>query len=174
MWQVHFERCNLLTKVKSKAFSRPVPQPDMMRCTNCMDSSILYMRFVFMLTGSSTFKRRGSSDWSVTSTSAKRMPILYATMVNVWRVNIALVIRAANLALHVVSRMLTSLLLQSFQSSVIIVKISRNFLRIIWIINYSTSYRKKNIKHTQSTQFITATKFKNDTSYNKYFMILIS
>lgn len=125
-----------LTNAKSREFSKPVPQPDMRRCTNCINRNNLYVRFVVISIGSFTFRRKGNSpSWLVTSTSAKRIPTLYATMVNVWRVNIALMIRSANLALHVVSCMLTSLLAQSFQSSAIMVSSFINFLQIVRIID---------------------------------------
>lgn len=136
-----------LTKVKRRAFSKPVPQPDRMRWINCADNSILYLHFVFMSIGSVTFKSKGSSDWwSVTSTSVKKMPMLYPTIVNVWSVNIALVIRLANLALHIVSRILMSLLQQSFQSSFIIVRISANFLQMIIESSIISSYEANHNK----------------------------
>jgi len=94
---------------------------------------------MLVFTGSSILKRReGSDSWSVILKLAKKMPMLYPRTVNTWRMNIALMMRFADLALHIISRLLISSLVQSFQSSTMIVKIFRNFLRIIVIdSNYS-------------------------------------
>ena len=81
IYEKYISQALQLTKVKSKAFN--IPQLHMMRSTNCMIKSILYARFVFMLTGISTFKRRSSLDCLMTSTSTKRTSILYPTIFKV-------------------------------------------------------------------------------------------
>lgn len=109
-----------------------------------MINTNLYMSCVFILKGISNLLSKGSSVVrSVTSASAKIMPMQYATIVIVWSVTIAFVIRSDIFALRIVSRILmTSPSMQSFQSSLIISKISTNFL---WVIILRRSYIAKAI-----------------------------
>lgn len=129
----------ILTNVNSKEFVIPAAHPQRVICTYSVIKRILYVNCVFMSKGISSLLRKGISFVvSVTSASARMIPMQYATIVIVWRVMIAFVIRSEIFALRVVSRMLISLLMQSFQSSAIAAKISTNFLwMMIFLIDHA-------------------------------------
>lgn len=125
----------ILTNVNSKEFVIPAAHPQGIINKNSAIKTILYVDCVFISKGISILLSKGASFVvSVTSASARMIPMQYATIVIVWRMMTAFAIRSEIFALRVVSRMLMSLLVQSFQSSAISAKISTNFL---WIMIFS-------------------------------------
>lgn len=147
----------LVTRVRSRALNKPAPQLHTITNTNCVTNTSLYVRCVSMTKGYSIFIMRGSSAVrSVTSASARRIPMTYANAAIVWRIISPLQMRLETFVLRAVSCNATLLLEQSLQSSDIVVKISINCLRTILPIMPTTTATKSwhvfaryrwNVKH---------------------------
>lgn len=69
-----------VTRVRNTALNKPAPKLHAITNTNCVANTSLYLRNVSITKGYSIFIMRGSSVVrSVTSASARRIPMTYAS-----------------------------------------------------------------------------------------------